>query len=417
MSYLREYESISPDHAVERLKLVNTWIRTDWRSFFAELRVERPVFQIPGITLVTRFHDVVEVLTRHAEFSVRPYSGKMDAVVGPFMLGRDNTAFNWRDKSLMRSILSLDDLPCVRTLVKGFVQASLQTITTETIDVVASISRHVPIRLCGEYFGFFGPDEATMKRWSKSIQWHFFKNLTNDPAIAAAAVQSGSELREYLVNEIAELRKQSASGDTALGRMLAVQFPSGLVFNDERIVANAAGLLIGAVETTSQAIVQALDQILRREDVKLQATEAARQNDDTTLDAIVWEALRFDPINPLLFRFVERDTLIAGGTEHATMLKRGSLVFACTASAMHDHRAVEQPDTFTAGRPASRYFHFGFGYHECLGYHVGAAMIPETIKHLLLTPGISRLPGDGSKIDFGGGAFPEKYELAKTATT
>jgi hypothetical protein len=69
VTYLNQYDQISADQVSERLKLVNKWIRMEWRPFFAEVRQNRPIFPIPGITLVTRFSDVVEVLCRHREFT------------------------------------------------------------------------------------------------------------------------------------------------------------------------------------------------------------------------------------------------------------------------------------------------------------------------------------------------------------
>ena len=178
------------------------------------------------------------------------------------------------------------------------------------------------------------------------------------------------------------------------------------------MIANIAGLLIGAVETTSQAIVQALDQILRRPELIPVAIGAAMSGSPEAFDPIVWEALRFDPINPLLFRFAQRDSVLAAGTSRQSVISAGSIVFALTASAMHDRTALQEPDTFVAGRPRHHYLHFGYGHHTCLGEHVGAAMIPEVIRRILLRPGIGRLPNDGSAVDFADGPFPERYLIA-----
>src|SRR3712207_7769266 len=52
------------------------WIRTDWRPFFAELRRDRPILATPSFTLVSRFEDVTEVLSRERDFSVRLYADR-----------------------------------------------------------------------------------------------------------------------------------------------------------------------------------------------------------------------------------------------------------------------------------------------------------------------------------------------------
>ena len=345
----------------------------------------------------------------------------MDAAVGPFMLARDASPLNWRDKSIMRTAMPLDDLPQVRAMVRSLTGEILDKLASGSIDVVNDLGRRVPVRLCGEYFGFPGPDESSMLRWSKATQADFFKNLARDPAIHSDSVQAGLEITTYLKTLLATARQSlSKSGtvsnpailNTVVFRLLQTIFPNSLGFDDERLVANIVGLMVGSVETTSQAIVQSLDQILRRPSVQKAAVQSAKSDDDTTLDAIVWEALRFDPINPLVFRFVERDCIVASGTNRQSMLRAGSIVFACTASAMHDAGELPDPDLFVGGRPSHHYLHFGYGQHECLGKCVASMMIPEVIKQILRCQGIGLLPNGESVIDFAGGPFPEHYKIA-----
>lgn len=110
MSYLEKYDSIPMERAAEKVQLVRRWIRTDWRPFFKELRENRPIFETPAFTFVTLFKDVQEVLSREEVFSVRLYAPKMDPVVGgSFMLARDNTEVNWREKSIMQTMLQREE--------------------------------------------------------------------------------------------------------------------------------------------------------------------------------------------------------------------------------------------------------------------------------------------------------------------
>ncbi|HEX2148933.1 MAG TPA: cytochrome P450, partial [Actinomycetota bacterium] len=69
------------------------------------------ILKTPGFTLLTRFADVTEVLSREKVFTVRPYQPHMDPVVGPFMLARDATPLNWREKGIMQAVLMPEDLP------------------------------------------------------------------------------------------------------------------------------------------------------------------------------------------------------------------------------------------------------------------------------------------------------------------
>jgi cytochrome P450 len=148
MTYLERYDSVPGDQVAEKVGLVSRWIATDWQPFFKELRENRPVFVTPAFTLVTRFSDVVEVLSREQVFSVRLYQSKMDPVVdGPY----------------------------------------------------------------SAYFGFPGSNLETMLRWAKSTQSDMFKNLQYDPAVHAAAVQAGKEMMAYLAALLEEKRRDDFS--------------------------------------------------------------------------------------------------------------------------------------------------------------------------------------------------------------
>src|SRR5712691_7508502 len=160
MSYLEQYDGLPDEQAAQKVGLVSRWIRTDWQPFFKELRESRPIFKTPAFTLVALFPDVVEVLSREDVFSVRLYQPKMDTVVGgPFMLARDDTPVNWREKSIMKTMLQMEDLPAVRAMSGAFADEALDRCANDgRIEVVNQLGRYVPVRTCGDYFGFPGPN-------------------------------------------------------------------------------------------------------------------------------------------------------------------------------------------------------------------------------------------------------------------
>lgn len=463
MSYLEQYDRIPQDRPEEKAKLVNHWIRTaDWRPFFKELRENRPIFPIPGnIIFVTLFDDVQEILSRENVFSVKLYARAMDPTIGgPFMLARDNTEINYREKSIMKTMLQREDLPVVRKLSGEIAKAALdQWVETGKIEVVSQLARHVPVRICGEYFGFPGPNLESMYRWSRATQSDMFKNLGGrDPAVHEASVQAGKEMTTYLAQLLQEKKARLARetdtsdvdqlssgelfkvllnkvfaaknrqdfsdsqngdrfptlGEDVFTRLIKTHFPQeiNVHFDEQRIISNMAGLLIGSVETTSQAVVQVIEQILLRPDIFQAALQAARANDDQKFDQYVWEALRFNPINPLVFRLCEEDYTLASGTPRATRIPQQSIVFACTASAMFDATELVEPETFSLDRPDYHYMHFGYGHHTCLGQYVGMVEIPEIVKQVLLRPNVRLIPGEDGKVDFQGGPFPERFVIA-----
>src|SRR5204862_2051277 len=81
---------------------------------------------------------------------------------------------------------------------------------------------------------------------------------------------------------------------------------------------------------------------------------------------------------------------IAAGTERETTVKAGSTVFAATLSAMHDERAIPDPEDFKVDRPYSDYMLFGHGLHTCYGQQIVKNQLPALMTALLEGPTIKR---------------------------
>jgi cytochrome P450 len=443
MSFLEQYDAIPAQDVPTRAGFVYQTLSTGWRELFAELRSKRPVFATPTFVMVTRHADVLDILGQPELFSVRGYAGKMDPSVGPFMLARDKTRINWHDKAVMRSVLRWEDLPRVRAIAGEAARESIDAAGDE-IDLVPAVGRITPLRIVQRYFGFKGPDDATMLRWSLATQTDMFRNPFNTPEVHEASVKAGTEMRAWLRNALHRpappapapretglarlLRMLSGkpgpaapapdtgpAGDDAFSRLQRMMRTPDAPFDEEALVGNMAGLLVGAIETSSQAIVQAAEQILLRPDVRAQAEAAAKSGDNAAFDAIVWEALRFNPITPMVFRFTERDTVLAAGSPNEMAIKAGTVVAPCIASAMFDESVVDDPDSFRPGRPDAAFFHLGVGHHECVGRQVGLQLVPEAVRQILLTPGLRLIEGPAGKIDWAGTVYPEHFRVTRAA--
>lgn len=399
-------------------KRIFTWlIEKKPDQFFAVLRCLKPILQMPngGPVIITRWSDVQEALQRPEIFTVQKYAPMMDPVVGPFMLARDGTVYNERDKGIMRSMLQQADLPRVRALAARLASdAVAQGAQGGRLEVVSQLSRKVPVQLTGEYFGFPGPDVATMMRWSRATQYDMFHNLDNDPKVHQDNLQAGVEMRAWLQQYLPQVRQaleRDPQLDHTVARLLKSTFPEAIGFDEERIMSNTMGLLVGGVETTSQAIVQILDQFFRRPEALEGARNAAQRGDDEALFQYCWEALRFNPINPFVVRYCVQDYRLAAGTCRAATIKRGSIVLVSTRSAMRDGRQLPDAGQFRSDRPYYHYMHMGYGMHTCLGNYVGQIEIPEVIKALLLKKNLRRAPGAAGQIDMRGGPFPESFSV------
>lgn len=414
MSFLDAYDAPGlSDQA--RVDLLHEWIGTRAGELFAELRAERPVLVTPGPVLLTRYADVQEVLSRHKVFTVRHLAERIDDVVGPFMLGRDASVYNERDRGIMQAVLRREDFPRVRETVVRLADRAIDEETENgRMDVVTGLSRRVPVDLCGEYFGFPGPDRASMMLWSRTANLDFFFNLGNDPALHDPAVECGGEMRAYLGELIASRRAAIDAGerrDDVLGRLLEARFPDAIGFDDDRIVANVMFMLLGGVETVSGAVILALDELLRRPAELEAATRAARGGDSAEVGRHVWEALRLNPVFAFVARRSVEDYTLASGTDRETRIPAGTLVYASLASAGLDENEVPEPELYRLGRPEHHLnMHFGYGHHLCLLYYLSGVEVPEIVTRLL-RHGVRRAPGADGQIDTKGGPFAERLVL------
>lgn len=417
-SYLERYDAAAD---AEKFPLVRRWIDTEPLPFFKELRAQRPILVTPDCTLVTRFDDVREILKMYKVFTVKPYVPKMDN----YLMAHDDDALHTREKSLMQFMLNRDDLPRVRSMVADIARGILGKANGQ-IEVVNNFCRMVPATLVQKYFGLTGANREDLIEWSYWNQYDTFHNHPFDlvpPELSQRIIERHNETSKKLGSYITMLiakrflavkaEKLTFSTiirlqDDIVTRMLRTSFAKELDFDIKRLGVNAGGLLIGAIETTSQAVAQVLQYLFQHPEWLATAQAAAQKEDTTEFDGVVWEALRFVPITPYLFRTTVSDYTAAKGTNHETVLRAGTYVLPVTLSAMFDERAFESPEEFMPQRNWYNYFHFGFGNHECLGRYVGMVMIPEMVRQVLLKKGVETK----GNIDYKSGPFPESYNLS-----
>ena len=408
MGFLKIYDKAPRS---KKFPMVRRWIDETPLPLFEELRAERPIFKTSVCTFVTRFDDVVEVLRIPSVFTVALYAPKM----GEFMLSQDETPLHFREKAIMQSMLNRDDLPRIRNLVAEKSKEALNQANGK-IELIQEYARLIPTLLVQEYFGLDGVEPQKMMKWSYWNQYNTFHNqpfdLVDDREnIVKNHQETGLEMINYMKALIPRRMGEIKSGkkrDDVLSRMLRTVYPEEVGFPIDRLARNAGGLLIGSVETTAQAVSQILQELFSRRSVLKKAIASAESDDLDSFDAIVWEALRFKPIAPYLFRKAASHYTLAKGTEREAHIRKNTLVLPMIYSATFDETAFPDPYKFKAKRPWYNTFHFGFGHHECLGKYVGMVMIPEMVRQVLLRPNLKA----NKEIDYQGGPFPESYAVS-----
>ncbi len=409
MSYL---DRIDATPEADRFALIRGWLDTEALPLVNELRDRRPILQTSVCTFVADFNDVIEVLRVNQVFSVKPYHEKMK----PYLMSQDDTDVHFRDKSAMSAFLDRADIPRIRALVAKETNLALDAAQGQ-IDAVPGLTRHVPIRVVEDYFGLTGAPPGKLAEWSFWNQYDAFHNHPWDIVADRGLVNDNvtrckKELVAYigslLIKREAAILAMLPVPDDVVTRVMRTHIETPDQYGLQWKGLNIGGLLIGTVETASQATAQALAQLLDRPQVLASAAAAAQSDDPAEFDAYVWEALRFNPISPYLFRTAEAPYTLGAGRPWQTEIAAGTDVLPLVLAAMHDPVRFPNPAAFDPTRPPQvNTFHFGYGLHECMGRYVGGVIIPEIIRQVLLRPN----PRVIEPLSFEGKPLPERFVI------
>ncbi len=423
-----------------------------------KLKIENSPYEVDGPTyVITKFKDVEKALADNELFSVRNYHQRMKDSVGDFMLGNDNKAIN-HEHTWLRGLIDVKEMePRIRPLVRSIFEQEMKNLELVkmnpytkqlegNIELINHIARRVPAILTIKYFGFEGITPEKIMEWSRATQDDFFHNVTGDDTKAKAAVKAGQEMQSQLTKlvdnkfkNIASLAQKPREEQTILDRMVMsigdINDPSlseddllnllkdkvYILKNDteelskldratiisrvkSRVRTNLIGTLVGGLETTQAAISQVLNLILGDKDLtkKAQAlslTAKTGRQQQQQFNNLVWEVLRFHPVNPVVFRYIEKDTELSG-----VKMKAKSHIIIATQAAMFDPDVFPNPESIDINRFASphndKYFHLGYGKHRCLGDYVSMIQVPEIISGILALPNVRKMPGAYGELDF-----------------
>ena len=401
--------------SADKWPLARRFMLEEKQPFFAEMRATRPILELPELTMAFRFADCALILRRHDDFGVDLYRPKQ----GDYFMAQDDTADHWRDKSIMKSILDFERIPDIRAFV-GETAARILADGGGAIDLPAKLTRAVPAAVVQQFFGLNHQDPAKLVEWSYWNQQDAFHNqpfdavAVSDPAhIVKMRERSNIRLALYIGRLMlgrALKVKIGIGGEDSVSRLLRLSFSGGVDFPLKKVLFNAGGLLIGAIETTSHTVNNVIAELFERPAELQHAQAAARDGKPEEIDGYALEALRFRPAFPYFFRTCHRPTQLGGGTDFAAIVQPGTTVLAVTHSAMLDEASFENSVTFDPARSQADNFTFGQGIHECLGRAIARPMVAEIVRQILRLPG---LKGAGPMVMRGG--VPESFPVKWTA--
>lgn len=412
MPFLAELNALN-DQPAQQVALFYEWLANKPRQLVDELRPVHPILLLPGVALVTRYSDVVDVLARQREFDVSAYDVKMRRVTGEFFLGMQDGPTYEREVSIMRLASGRADLPRLEQDIENWTNEYVaQKTAAGRIDVVGDVARRVPGRLVTDYFGASGAAEPQLLLWLRELFRDLFINPGDrDPAVKDAAALASTALSALLDNVIAQQIEAAGKGaalpDTVLARCVAMAAVPETALDPLGIRRNIAGLIVGTVDTTSDCVAKVIDYLLDRPKQLDAAISAAHSGSLDDVRGFVYEALRFNPQAPALTRHTAVDAVLAAGTDHATTIPAGTTVIVSLLSAMFDPDQFPAPDEFNPARPERNYLHFGSGMHQCFGRYINRLQLPIIVRAILRLPGLRRAAGTDGAIKFDG-PFPDR---------
>ncbi len=350
----------------------------------ARLREHAPVSWLPSLDgwLVTR-HDLVLAAMRDAEtFTVDDPRFSTAQVVGPSMLSLDGP-----DHARHRAPFVGPFRAAAVTGRFGAAAATQAEVLVRAI--LGSGARAAELRrtfagpmaasIVTRALGLGSGEVAEVVAWYDAIVASVTQ-ITAGGGATRAGAQAYDELSERLRSVI-----DHGDDSTLLGAAAATGSLS-----TEQVIANAAVLLFGGIETTEGMIANAALHLLQRPDRLAAARDAS---DD--LDRAIDESLRLEPAAAVIDRYAAADTRLGEAD-----IAAGELVRLSIAGANRDPAVFPDPDVFDPNRAnLRRHVAFAQGPHVCVGVHLARLEARTALTELLrAAPGLRLDPGRPAEV-------------------
>lgn len=362
-----------------------------------------PVPPLPAtkLRLVVRYDHVVEVLSRPDIFNV-PFGQEIarlndgHAPGTPFLLGIDNPTDHTRGARCLMAHLGLDEIAAFEKMC--FEAAESKLPEKGRFEAIHNLITAVPVEACREYYGLSIPDPAKFAAAAIELSGHLFGPPPIEQTKDRREDKAGDYVRYFVDQAIANA---GTSASTRHPATLASKLHSaGASPHEARAV--LMGMIVGFVPTNTLAGGYILDTLLNKPEAMRDAIAAADAGDDDRLSCVLFEALRFRPINLGPFRTCKKSYRLAG-----VDIAEGQDLWVMTGSAMWDSEKVPDANKFDPMRPASSYLHFGSGMHWCIGAMLAKAQLTQTFKALLRRGEPTRR----SALRYTGGLFPDGLNI------
>ena len=339
----------------------------DPHPLLARLREREPVSWLPALEawLVTPHDLVVEAMRDAATFTVDDPRFSTAQVVGPSMLSLDGEEHD-RHRGPFARPFRLDAVrERFTALVEDETERLLEAMAPAgRAEVRTALAGPLSVAAMVRSLGLAETEPAVALGWYAAI-------VTAVTAISAGRPpgDAGTEAFAALAASV----EPALDGDPARSLVAAAAGEAGGLARAE-VVANAAVLMFGGIETTEAMIANAVLLLLREPGQRCLVAA-----DPALVAAAVEESLRLEPAAAVVDRYATRDVAL-GGAE----IRRGELVRLSLAAANRDPALFADPDRYELRRAnVHRHVAFAHGPHVCLGMHLARLEARVALGRLL----------------------------------
>ncbi|HEX5501575.1 MAG TPA: cytochrome P450 [Thermomicrobiales bacterium] len=360
-------------------------IQADPYPVYRQLRTERPVCWNGQSWLVSRYDDVVGLLTDPRASSarteaiyqalppdVREELAPMRHVLGSRMLLSDPPRHT-RLRGLVTQAFSAKMVEAKHPRIREIADALVARVAGRgALDVIADLATPLPGRVIADMLGVPAADQERFSRWSRDQVRVYDRPGTVHERVAIMRRGQASmlELRAYLEGVIAARR--AAPRDDLVSTLVAAEEQGDRLSTDELVVMIIA-LLVGGNNSTAHLIGNAVLTLLRHP-----AALARLRAEPALVRPAIEEVLRFESPVQATSR-VAREAIPLGGRTIAP----GQGISLLFGAANRDPAQFADPDTFDLARQPNRHLTFAHGPHFCLGAALARAEAQAAVLALI----------------------------------
>jgi cytochrome P450 len=359
----------------------------DPARYWRYLRAEEPLhfYEPDGYWLLSRYDDVLKVLTDSETYATAPYHSTFDAVLGPTLIEFDDAPRHDAPRARVAGALIAGALEEQLPMIRRHAATLARNLPTSgEFDLRAHFTSHMPLAVILELLGL--PD-LDPEAFIHDVACIIAASDGDEEAInegRAAAARLTADLRETL------LERAASPGSDLISQIVAPDRHKN-VLTYEEVASFVTLLLVAGVEILDLQLSNMWRVVLRDRAILAEVT-----TNPQLLHNLFAETLRRDSALVYLDRELTKPV-----TWYGTTLPEGSRLRVCIAAANRDERVFASPDVFLLRRGDLRtqkdlrrvgrddgvagHLTFGSGKHFCLGYQLAraqmiaatSAMLPE----------------------------------------